>query len=260
MGRLSGKVAVITGAGTGIGRAAMVLFAKEGAKVIGVSRRIEKLNESLEEVKAAGGDGRVISGDVGKAETAEKTIDLALKEFDGIDILVNNAGVGWNTKSLGYMEAVDNLSNEGWHDVISTDLGSAFYFSRRAVKEMRARKRGGSIINVASVAGSQGLMDAHAYCAAKGGMINLTRSMAIAYAAEGIRVNTLSPGFTDTALIATAVNVHDEAIKPVLSPMNRAGYPDEMAHALLFFASDDCKFCTGANLVVDGGQSSKYFG
>jgi NAD(P)-dependent dehydrogenase (short-subunit alcohol dehydrogenase family) len=91
-------------------------------------------------------------------------------------------------------------------------------------------------------------------------MINLTRSMAIAYAAENIRVNTLSPGFTDTTLIAPALNVHDEAIKPILSPMKRAGLPEEMAAALLFLSSDECRFCTGTNLVVDGGQSCKYFG
>ena len=258
MGRLAGKVAIITGAGTGIGRSTMILFAREGAKVIGVSRRIEKLNETLAEVKAVGGDGIVISGDVGKPETAEKVFDEAVAKFGGVDILVNNAGVGWNTKSLGYMEAVDALSDEAWHEVMTTDLGSAFFFSRRAIHEMRKRG-GGTIVNVASVAGSQGLMDAHAYCAAKGAMINLTRSMSIAYAAENIRVNTLSPGFTDTALIAPALNVHDDAIKPILNPMKRAGEPEEMAAALLFLSSDECRFCTGANLVVDGGQASKYF-
>lgn len=259
MGRLAGKVAIITGAGSGIGRSAMIAFAREGANVVGTSRRIEKLEETLAEVKKIGGQGIVLSADVGKPESAEKIFDAAVETFGGVDILVNNAGVGWNTKPLGYMEAIDGLTNESWHEVIATDLGSAFYFARRAVKEMRKRK-GGAIVNVASVAGSQGLMDAHAYCAAKGGMINMTRAMAIAYAAENIRVNTLSPGFTDTPLIATAVNVHDEAVKPVLSPMNRAGTPDEMAAALIFLASDECRFCTGANLVVDGGQSCKYFG
>jgi len=259
MGRLAGKVAIITGAGTGIGRAAMVLFAREGAKVVGVSRRIEKLNETLAAVKAAGGEGIVISADVGKPESAEKVFDEAVAKFGGVDVLVNNAGVGWNTASLGYMNTVDSLTNESWHEVISTDLGSAFYFSRRGIQEMRKRG-GGAIVNVASVAGSQGLMDAHAYCAAKGAVINLTRAMAIAYAAENIRVNTLSPGFTDTPLIATAVNVHDDAVKPILSPMKRAGTPEEMAAALLFLSSDECRFCTGANLVIDGGQSCKYFG
>lgn len=256
--RLAGKVAVITGAGTGIGRAAMIAFAREGAKVVGTSRRIEKLNETLEEVRKVGGEGHVLSADVGKPESAEKVFDDAVAKFGGVDILVNNAGVGWNTKALGYMEAVADLTNENWQEVIATDLGSAFYFSRRAIKEMRKRK-GGAIVNVASVAGSQGLMDAHAYCAAKGAMINLTRSMAIAYAAENIRVNTLSPGFTDTALIATALDVHDASIKPILSPMARAGTPEEMANALLFLASDECLFCTGTNLVVDGGQSCKFF-
>ena len=258
MGRLEGKVAIITGASSGIGAAAMVQFAREGAKVVGVARTLEKLKAVLGEVESAGGQGHVVQADVGKPATAERAFDEAVEKFGGVDILINNAGVGWNTKALGYMEAVADLTDESWSEVMATDLGSSFYFSRRAIKEMRKRK-GGSIVNVASVAGSQGLMDAHAYCAAKGAMINLTRSMAIAYAAENIRVNTLSPGFTDTPLISTAVDVHDEATKAILSPMNRAGTPQEMAMALVFLASDEVRFCTGANLVVDGGQSSKFF-
>jgi meso-butanediol dehydrogenase / (S,S)-butanediol dehydrogenase / diacetyl reductase len=258
MGRLSGKVTVITGAGTGIGRATMELFAREGAKVVGTSRRLEKLEETLQLVKQAGGEGAVIDADVGKPETADRVIALAVEKFGGLDILVNNAGIGWNTRGLGLMEAVEHLTPEAWHEALSSDLSSVFYFSRRAIPEMRKRG-GGSIVSVSSVVASQGLMDAHAYCVAKGGILSLTRTMALTYAKEKIRVNAVSPGFTDTPLIEGALDVHDPKIQPDLSAMNRAATPMEIAHAILFFASDECPFCTGAELKVDGGQSLRFF-
>ena len=189
MDRLKGKVALITGAGTGVGRASMKLFAAEGAKVVGVSRTKSNLDESLTQVKAAGGEGQVVAADLSKSDGAEKAMAEALKTYGRVDILVNSAGVGysWLEKSPGSMGPVDDTTPEKWAEVMAINLDSVFHMCRLAIPHMK-KQGGGSIVNVTSISGFQGLPAAHTYTAAKGAAINLTRSLAMELAPQGIRV------------------------------------------------------------------------
>jgi NAD(P)-dependent dehydrogenase (short-subunit alcohol dehydrogenase family) len=261
MGRLDGKVAVVTGAGTGVGRATMVLFAREGAKVVGGARTQANLDETLQLVEKEGGQGVVVACDLSTDEGAQRLIRTAAESFGGIDILVNNAGVGWSfgVAYPGTMGPIDGTTPEQWWEVVNINLGAAFRCSHLAVPEMR--KRGsGSIINISSVAGTRSLVDAHAYVACKGAINSLTRSMAQAYVGDGIRTNTVAPGFIDTPMIAPVMGAFDDPIvAELLSPMKRAAQPEEIANAILFFASDEASYCNGALLEVDGGTTCRMF-
>jgi NAD(P)-dependent dehydrogenase (short-subunit alcohol dehydrogenase family) len=262
MGRLSGKTAVITGAGTGVGRATMVLFAREGAQVVGGARTRANLEETLRLVeKEGGGAGAIVECDLATDAGAADLVNAALEAFGGIDILVNNAGVGWSFGEAkpGTMSPVDVTSPEQWWEVVNINLGAAFRCTRLVVPEMRKRG-GGSIVNISSVAGTRSLADAHAYIACKGAINSLTRGMAHAYAADGIRTNTVAPGFIDTPMIASVVGAFDDpTIADLLCPMKRAARPEEIAACNLFFASDESSYCNGALLEVDGGTTARMF-
>lgn len=261
MGRLDGKVAVITGAGTGVGRASMALFGREGAQVVGGARTQANLDETMQLVDKEGGQGAVVACDLSTDEGAQKLIDAAVKQFGGIDVLVNCAGVGWSfgVAQPGTMGAIDQTTPEQWWGVININLGAAFRCSRLAIPEMRKRG-GGSIINISSVAGTRSLVDAHAYVACKGAINSLTRSMAQAYVGDGIRTNTVAPGFIDTPMIAPVMGAFDDpVIADLLCPMKRAAQPEEIAACNLFFASDDSSYCNGALLEVDGGTTCRMF-
>jgi NAD(P)-dependent dehydrogenase (short-subunit alcohol dehydrogenase family) len=259
MGRLDGKVAIVTGAGTGVGRAVMVLFAREGAKVVGVSRTQSNLDETLKLVNQAGGEGTVIAADLSEDEGAEKTIALAEEAFGGLDILITSAGVGysWAETHPGTMDDIAATSPEAWHDIMALNLDSTFYMVRRAIPEMRKRG-GGAIVNVASISGMLGLPVAHTYSAAKGATINLTRSMCVAYAKDNIRTNCVAPGWIATPMVAPLLDIFDNPeTADSITPARRPGTPEEMAHACLFLASEEASYCNGTVLVVDGGQSAR---
>ena len=259
MDRLKGKVALITGAGTGVGRASMKLFAAEGAKVVGVSRTKSNLDESLMQVEAAGGDGHVVAADLSKPEGAEKAMAEALKTDGRVDILVNSAGVGysWLEKSPGSMGPVDDTTPEKWAEVMAINLDSVFHMCRLAIPQMK-KQGGGSIVNVTSISGFQGLPAAHTYTAAKGAAINLTRSLAITYCGDNIRVNCIAPGFIDTAMVAPLLGLfNDPAMADRLTPMKRPGTPEEMAYGCLYLASDEASYCQGTVLVIDGGTTAR---
>jgi NAD(P)-dependent dehydrogenase (short-subunit alcohol dehydrogenase family) len=261
-GRLAGKVAVISGASSGIGRAAFELFGREGARVVATARREEKLNEGLDAVKAAGGEGIVVPGDLEEDATAEKVMQAAVDEFGRIDVLVCNAGVGWQygEEHPGTMAGVHEASVENWRAVIGgVDLEGYFTMIHAALPRM-LEQESGSIVNVASMAGVTGLYDGHAYTAAKGAIVNLTRSMAITYAKQNVRANSVCPGFIDTAMIAPVIGVFDDpATANAMVPLGRAGRAEEIANALLFFASEESSYCTGSNLLVDGGCTARSF-
>ena len=259
MDRLKGKVALITGAGTGVGRACMKLFAAEGAKVVGVSRTKSNLDESLMQVEAAGGDGHVVAADLSKPEGAEKAMAEAIKTYGRVDILVNSAGVGysWLEKSPGSMGPVDDTTPEKWAEVMAINLDSVFHMCRLAIPHMK-KQGGGSIVNVTSISGFQGLPAAHTYTAAKGAAINLTRSLAITYCGDNIRVNCIAPGFIDTAMVAPLLGLfNDPAMADRLTPMKRPGTPEEMAYGCLYLASDEASYCQGTVLVIDGGTTAR---
>jgi NAD(P)-dependent dehydrogenase (short-subunit alcohol dehydrogenase family) len=261
-GRLAGKVAVVSGASSGIGRAAFELFGREGAKVVGTARREERLQEGLEEVKRHGGEGIVVAADLEDDSTADRVVQAAIDEYGRVDVLVCNAGVGWEygNEHPGTMAGIHEASVENWRDVIGgVDLEGYFAMIHAALPKM-IEQESGSIVSVASMAGVTGLYDAHAYTAAKGAIVNLTRSMAISYAKNGVRANSVCPGFIDTAMIAPVIGIFDDpATANTMVPLGRAGKPEEIANALLFFASDESSYCTGSNLLVDGGCTSRSF-
>jgi NAD(P)-dependent dehydrogenase (short-subunit alcohol dehydrogenase family) len=262
MGRLDDKVAVITGASSGIGRATMELFGREGAKVVGTARTESKLQEGLDAVKAAGGEGIVVPADLEDHSSAERIANAAIEEFGRIDLLVNNAGVGWQygLDHPGTMAGVHEASLENWRAIIGGVDLEGYFMMIRACLPLMTERGSGAIVNIASMAGVTGLYDAHAYTAAKGALVNLSRSMAITYIKQGVRTNSVCPGFVDTPMIAPVIGVFDdEATAAALSPMGRPARPGEIANAVLFLASDDASYVNGATLVVDGGCTARSF-
>jgi NAD(P)-dependent dehydrogenase (short-subunit alcohol dehydrogenase family) len=259
MDRVKGKVALITGAGSGVGRACMKLFAAEGARVVGVSRTQRNLDETLTEVRQFKGEGHVVAADLAKPEGANWVFSETLKTYGRIDILINAAGVGysWTEKSPESMNDIVTTTPEKWHEVMAINLDSCFYMCRLAIPQMR-KQGGGSIVNVASISGLQGLPVAHTYTAAKGATINLTRSMCVAYAADNIRSNCVAPGFIATPMVAAVLNMFDDpAVADRLTPMKRPGTAEEMAYGCLYLASDEASYCNGTVLVIDGGTTAR---
>lgn len=262
MATLQDKVAVITGASSGIGRATMELLGREGAKVVGTARREGALQEGLDQVKAHGGEGIVVPADLEDESAAGRVAQAAVDTYGRIDILVNNAGVGWQygLDNPGTMAGIHEASLENWRDILGgVDLEGYFLMIHASLPHMIKAGRG-AIVNVASMAGVTGLYDAHAYTAAKGAIVNLTRSMAITYIKQGIRSNSVSPGFVDTPMIAPVINVFDDpAVSASLTPIARPAQPEEIAAPIAFLASDAASYVNGANLVVDGGCTARSF-
>ncbi len=259
MGRVSGKVVLVTGAGDGIGRATAKLFAKEGAKVFCVSRTASKLEGVVKDIQSAGGEAAFAAADLSKFEQAQTAFNAALASYGRIDILVNAAGVGysWEEKSPGSMNETATCEPEKWREVMGINLDSLFYVCRLAVPQMQKQQRG-SIVNLASIYGMIGVPNAHAYTASKGAIINYTRSLAVTYIKDGIRSNCLCPGFIDTGMVASVTPLFkDPAIGKQISPSGRPGTAEEMAYACLFLGCDESSYCNGTILVADGGSISQ---
>ena len=257
--RLEGKVALITGAGTGVGRSCMKIFAAEGATVIGAGRTRATLDESVANARANGGNAFGMVADISSEDACARLVADTIAQHGRIDILVHAAGVGysWMEQSPNSMNDVATTPFDKWREVIGINLDGYFLMSRAVLPGMIAAGSG-SIVAVASISGLLGLPVAHAYCAAKAGTINLTRAMCVAYAKDGIRVNCIAPGFIDTPMVASVVGVFDDpVIADQLSPMRRPGTPDEMAKGCLYLASDDASYCNGSVLVIDGGSSAR---
>jgi NAD(P)-dependent dehydrogenase (short-subunit alcohol dehydrogenase family) len=210
-------------------------------------------------VAAAGPSASAHVGDLAVEGVADAAVAQVLARHGQLDILVHAAGVGysWAEKSPGSMDAVDTTSLEKWREVIGINLDAGFLVSRAAIAAMRAHG-GGSIVHVSSISGFLGLPSAHAYTAAKAGLINLTRSLCVAYAKDGIRVNCVAPGFIATPMVASVLNLFDDpAVAEAITPMRRPGTPAEIAEACLFLASDASSYCNGSVLVADGGTSAR---
>ena len=262
MGRLEGVVAIVTGAGSGIGRACMERFAGEGARVVGAGRTRKTLDETLRRVEEAGGEGRVVCSDVSDEDDCAALVAATLEAFGALHVVVNNAGVGWSyaeSHPQGMAGVLDTPS-ESWTEVIDIDLNSVYYVSKHALPVM-LEAGGGAFVNVSSIGGTRGMSDAHAYSAAKAGMINLTRSMAVTYGPSNIRTNCVAPGLVETGMVRAYMqergNPHQhETLRYTVSPLGRAARPEEIANACLFLASDEASYVNGAVLVVDGGSSA----
>ena len=252
--RLLDRVVLITGGGTGIGEASAIACAAEGARVVVAGRRPELLEDVAQTITSRGGRALVAVGDVGREDEAQGIVDNALAAYGRLDVLVNCAGQELVANAL-------DTSAEWWDRVMSTNLRGVFLLSRAALPSMLEQGRG-VIINVASQLAFVGARNFVAYTASKGGVINLTRSMALDHAADGIRVNALCPGAVDTPLLRRQFadregpqgTMEDLA---ALHPMGRIGHADELGRATVFLASDDSSFMTGAMLVVDGGYTAQ---
>ncbi len=258
MGRLDNKVAVITGASSGVGKSCMHLFAKEGATVIGVARSQDKLDSIVTEISATGGNADLFVADVSDYDKVCECVQYIIEHHGQIDTLVNCAGVGWSWGEIspGSMNPVDTTPPEKWREVIGINLDSCFYMSKEVIPHMK-KQGGGTIVNVSSMAGLTGLPDAHAYTAAKAGMINLTRSMCITYAQDNIRTNCVAPGYINTPMIEKALSVFDDPeVAATLTPMARPAEAEEIAYSCLFYAGPESSYCNGSTLVVDGGSTA----
>lgn len=257
--RVARKVTLITGAGSGVGRAAMLRFAEEGAIVIGVGRTLETVAETAAMVSARGGAAHARAADLSESAAIEAVVADIVRDHGRIDILVHAAGVGysWADKSPGSMNDVATTSPDKWREIIGINL-DGFYHASRAVLPHMIAGESGSIVAVASISGMVGLPVAHAYCAAKAGVINLTRAMATAYADKNIRTNCIAPGFIATPMVESVLSVfEDRSAALAITPMGRPGTPEEMANGCLYLASDEASYCNGTVLVIDGGSTAR---
>ncbi|HZW65481.1 MAG TPA: glucose 1-dehydrogenase [Hanamia sp.] len=243
---LENKVAIITGAGSGIGKAISLLYANEGAKIV-VSDISEKGgNETVSEIKAKGGEAIFVKADTSKVDDNKNVVDQAVKQFGGLHLAVNNAGIG------GPLSPTDEYPIDGWDKVIAINLSGVFYGLRYQIPAI-LESGGGSIVNVASILGKVGAKGSPAYVAAKHGVIGLTEASALEYADKKIRINSIGPGYIHTPLLTNSLS--DDAMKALvgLHPIGRLGKAEEVAELALWLNSDKASFVTGAYYNVDGG-------
>ena len=253
MVRLQSKVALITGAASGIGRASALRFAQEGARVVVVDIQDAAGEAVVAAISQAGGDACFTHGDVSRAEDAKAMIEAALARYGRLDILFNNAGVG---KHIPF----DDLTEAEWDRIVDINLRGVFLGCRYGVPALK-RAGGGAILNTASQAGLQGHPNNQAYCAAKAGVINFTRSLAKDLARHNIRVNAICPGGTETPMLRdyTPAGESPDYVARIIAPRNpfgRLARPEEIAAAALFLVSEEASFVSGVALPVDGAASA----
>ena len=254
MGRLEGRVALITGAGSGMGRAAGELFAREGSRVVVVDYVEDAGAATVEAIRAAGGESTFIRADVSKAADCDAMVRHAVSTYGGLHVRYNNAGV-FPGDDGGVLETPEST----WERVMEVNLKGVWLGCRAGIPAM-VESGGGSIINVASFVALMGAATAQiAYTSSKGGVLAMTREIAVEWARKGIRANSLCPGPIHTPLLEELLSdPARRARRMVHIPMGRLGVADELAKAALFLASDDSSYMTGASLVVDGGITAAY--
>lgn len=250
MGQLDGKVAIITGATSGMGRGIALRFAREGAQIIVSGRDAGRGAALVSEIAAAGGAARFMTGDISTAAANRRLVEEALSAYGGLDILVMSAG------DLG-LGAVADTAPELWDRTIATNLSAVFYLLHYAIPALRQRGRG-SVVVIGSIAGYKVFPNHAAYCASKGALIQFVRQAALDNG-PAIRINAIHPGQVDTPLLWDSVRAFPnpgEIVQQTADrlPMKRLGLPEDIAGAALFLAGDDASWITGANLVVDGGS------
>ena len=246
----SGKVAFVTGAGSGIGEACALTFAKNGAKVVVCDIDEEGSNRVVEQIKSDGGEARFVKANVGKPEEMEAAVNLTAETFGGLDIAVNNAGIGGDQSPTGA------YSVEAWRKVIDINLNGVFYGLHYQIPKM-LENGGGAIVNMASVLGSVGFATSPAYVAAKHGVVGLTKNAALEYSKKGVRVNSVGPGFIKTPLLADNLDEETTNMLVGMHPIGRMGQPQEVANLVVFLCSEDASFITGSYYTVDGGYTAQ---
>jgi NAD(P)-dependent dehydrogenase (short-subunit alcohol dehydrogenase family) len=248
MSKLDHKVAIVTGATSGMGRAIAERFAAEGAAIVISGRDQTRGDQVVASIRAKGGKAHFVAGDVSVPEVNVRLIDVAVSEFGGVDVLVPNAGI------LG-IGSVTDVPLEVWHTTINTNLNAVFYLLRAGIPQMR--KRGGAIVVNGSIAAFKGFPNHPAYCASKGALVPLVKQLAIDYA-PGIRVNILCPGPVDTPLLWDSAKAFPDPSRAVADVaertlLKRLGHPQDVASAALFLAGEDSRWITGAAITIDGG-------
>jgi NAD(P)-dependent dehydrogenase (short-subunit alcohol dehydrogenase family) len=254
MGTLDGKVAIVTGGATGIGRASAMLFARAGARVLVADMRDDELAKTAAAVRDASGEVLAAPADLSQPDACRMVVETAVGAWGRVDVLFNNAGVG--TMVVG--GTVETIDLERWDLAQDVNVRAIYLTSRAAIPAMRAAG-GGSIINTASVSAFRGSMGrpSHAYAASKGAVVSLTRAMAASFGRDRIRVNAICPGTIRTRLTADIIErVEREAKEGRGIPLGRVGEPEDIARCALFLASDEAAWISGAAIVVDGGAQA----
>jgi NAD(P)-dependent dehydrogenase (short-subunit alcohol dehydrogenase family) len=244
-----GKTAMVTGAGSGIGAEIARRLGAQGARVVVADLDEQAAAAVASEIERAGGTAAAVDQDVADAESVSRSVEFALDHFGRLDLAVNNAGIGGDQASTA------DYSLAGWDDVIAVNLSGVFYGLKYQLPAL-ARSGGGSIVNMASILGSVGSANSAGYVAAKHGVVGLTKTAALEFAAQGIRVNAIGPGYIDTPLLKTLdQSVYDGLVD--LHPIGRLGQPKEVAELALFLLSDRAPFITGSYHLVDGGYTAQ---
>lgn len=246
--KLKDKVAIVTGGASGIGAATVRLFVEEGAKVV-IADYSNHGKEISDELNANGHSTLFVKTDVTKEDQVKNMIEKTVNEFGKLDIMFANAGIANDGPA-------DQLSYEDWKKTIDINLSGVFLSDKYAVEQMLKLETGGAIVNSGSIHSHVGKADVTAYASAKGGVKLLTQTLSINYAKNGIRVNAVCPGYIDTPLIGDAPAEFKQQLVD-LHPLGRLGTPEEVAKAVLFLASDDASFITGASLLIDGGYTAQ---
>ncbi len=248
--RLQGKVAIVTGGASGIGRATAELFAREGARVVVADYNADAGRATAEGIESAGGEAVFCQVDVSDAAQVEAMVRTAVERYGGVDILYNGAGIL-------FFGTILDTDQAAWNRMMAINLTGTYLCSRAVLPHMIARG-GGAIVNTSSSTGNHdGNSNAAAYVTSKGGVTLLTRCMAIDHARDNVRVNAIAPGPTDTPMLRSNMTPKEVADFAQTFPMKRLGRPEELANAVLFLASDEASFVTGAILAVDGGQTAQ---
>lgn len=247
----SGKVALVTGAGSGIGRAAALAFGKAGASVASVGRTAAKVEETVRQIEEAGGRAIAIRADVANEAEVEAAVARTIETFGRLDFALNNAGVEHDGI------AAADIASDLWSTQIAINLSGVFFSMKHQIPAM-LKQGGGSIVNIGSGAAVKGFPGQAAYCAAKFGVVGLSKAAALDYAAQGIRINVVSPGMIDTPMMGRFTGGTQEGRQGAIAqePVGRAGRPEEIAGTALWLCSDLANFSTGSNIVVDGGQTT----
>lgn len=246
---LTGQRAIVTGASRGLGRHFALTLARAGAQVALAARGIDRLETAVKAIEGLGGCAVAVQVDVADAKSVRTCVETAENTLGPIDILVNNAGIAVTKPMLEHTE-------EDWDSVLDTNLKGVWLVAQEVARRMVRREQSGSIINIASVLGERGIAQLPGYCASKGGIINLTRAMAVELAPHGIRVNTIAPGYIETNMNRDffATQAGQRLIKHI--PQRRVGQAEDLDGALLLLASDVSRYMTGSVITIDGGQSA----